>query len=165
MEKMNPQSLIFSALMVAIASTRSMTPMASIVLARLLGRQTPGKLMLLNKPVFAWGAVAMGIDELLGDKMKSAPDHTAALGLRARVCSAAIAGAALAPHGRAKAGALTAVSVAVALSYLTLAGRKHSMARIGQTRSGLIEDAVAVTAADIVVALAVEPNESQRTRP
>ena len=48
----------------------------------------------------------MGVGELLGDKMKSAPDRTVFLGLLARVMSAGIAGAALAPRGqRAKLGA------------------------------------------------------------
>ena len=56
------------------------------------------------------------------------------------------AGAALAPRGRERAGALTAVATAVPLAYLTLAGRERAMARIGQTRSGLIEDALVVAA-------------------
>jgi hypothetical protein len=36
----------------------------------------------------------------------------------------------------------------------TLAGRKRAMARIGQTRSGLIEDALIVAAGMAVVAMA-----------
>lgn len=43
------------------------------------------------------GALAMRIGELFADKMKTAPDRTAFLGLLARVMSAGIAGAALAP--------------------------------------------------------------------
>ena len=97
----------------------------------------------------------MGVGELLGDKMKTAPDRTVFLGLLARVMSAGIAGAALAPRGRERAGALTAVATAVPLANLTLAGRKHAMARMGQTRSGLIEDALIVAAGAAIVALAV----------
>jgi hypothetical protein len=41
----------------------------------------------------------------------------------------------------------------VPLAYLTLAGRKQAMAKIGQTRSGLIEDALVVAAGSAVVAL------------
>ena len=134
-----------------------MTPMASIAAARLLGQRTPGRLVLLDRPVFKLGALALGVGELFGDKMKTAPDRTASLGLVARVMSAGIAGAALAPRGRERAGAITAVATALPLAYLTLAARKRAMARIGQTRSGLIEDALMVGAGATVVALSVRP--------
>jgi uncharacterized membrane protein len=98
----------------------------------------------------------MGVGELFGDKMKSAPDRTVALGLLARVMSAGIAGAALAPRGRERAGATIAVLTAVPLAYLTLAGRKRALDRIGQTRSGLLEDALVVAAGAAVVASSVK---------
>lgn len=151
---MRTRSLLSSALIGAVASARSMTPMAAIAAARLAGRRTSGALLLLDHPLFRSGALAMGVGELFGDKMKSAPDRTVFLGLLARVMSAGIAGAALAPHGREQAGAAVAVAAAVPLAYLTLAGRKQAMARIGQTRSGLIEDALIVAAGAAVVALA-----------
>ena len=97
----------------------------------------------------------MGVGELFGDKMKTAPDRTVFLGLLARAMSAGIAGAALAPHGREQAGAVTAAACAVPLAYLTLAARKQAMARMGQTRSGLIEDALVVALGATIVALAV----------
>jgi uncharacterized membrane protein len=100
----------------------------------------------------------MGVGELFGDKMKTAPDRTVFLGLLARVMSAGIAGAALAPRGRESAGAAAAVATAVPLAYLTLAGRKKAMAHIGQTKSGLIEDALIVAAGVAVVALSTRPN-------
>lgn len=148
-------ALVFSALIGAVASARSMTPMAGLAAARLLGRRTPGELLLLDRPLFRYGALAMGVGELFGDKMKTAPDRTVALGLLARTASAGIAGAALAPHGEERAGALAAVATAVPLAYLTLAGRKRAMARIGQTRSGLIEDAIVVGTAAAIVTLAL----------
>ncbi|MDO9434573.1 hypothetical protein [Hydrogenophaga sp.] len=154
--------LFFSSLIGAVASARSMTPMASIAAARLLGHRMPGRLVLLDRPVFQLGALAMGAGELAGDKMKSAPDRTVFLGLLARVLSAGIAGAALAPRGREQAGAVTAVATAVPLAYATLAGRKRAMASIGQTRSGLIEDALIVAAGVAVVALAVKPTKPPR---
>jgi uncharacterized membrane protein len=132
-----------------------MTPMATLATARLAGRRTPGRLVLLDHPLFEFGAVVMGAGELLGDKLKSAPDRTVFLGLLARTLSAAIAGAALAPRGRERAGAAVAVATAVPLAYLTLAARKRAMARFGQTRSGLIEDALVVLAGITVVALSV----------
>lgn len=78
------------------------------------------------------------------------------LGLLARVMRAGIAGAALAPRGREQAGAVIAVAAAVPCAYLTLAGRKRSMARLGQARSGLIEDALMVAAGMAIVAMAVQ---------
>lgn len=152
---MKAPGLLFSMLIGAVASARSMTPMASIAAARLLGHRTPGRLVLLDRPVVTYGALAMGVGELWGDKMKTAPDRTVFLGLLARVMSAGIAGAALAPRGSEQAGAVTAVATAVPLAYLTLAGRKRAMTQMGQTRSGLIEDALIVAAGAAVVALAV----------
>ena len=154
---MKSPSLLSSALIGAVASARSMTPMATIATARLAGRGTTGELMLLDRPLFKYGALAMGAGELIGDKMKTAPDRTVFLGLLARIMSAGIAGAALAPRGRERAGAAVAVATAIPLAYLTLAGRKQAMARIGQTRSGLIEDALMVAAAAAIVALSTRP--------
>ena len=153
---MNLRSLLPSILIGAVASARSMTPMATIATARAAARQTPGRLLLLDRPLFKYGAMAMGIGELFGDKMKSAPDRTVALGLTARIMSAGIAGAALAPRGHEKEGAVVAVATAVPLAYLTLAARKQAMARIGQTRSGLIEDALIVAAGAAIVLLATQ---------
>ncbi len=150
------RNLLSSILIGAVASARSMTPMAALATARLAHRGTPGKLVLLDRPLFKFGALAMGAGELLGDKMKTAPDRTVFLGLLARTMSAAIAGSALAPHGREREGAVAvaAVATAVPLAYLTLAARKRAMARVGQTRSGLVEDALVVAAGAAVVALA-----------
>jgi uncharacterized membrane protein len=152
---MRTLQLLPSALIGAVASARSMTPMATIAAARLAGARTPGRLLVLDHPLFRFGALAMGVGELLGDKLKSAPDRTVFLGLLARVMSAGIAGGALAPRGQEKAGALIAVATATPLAYLTLAARKRAMARLGQTSSGLIEDVLVVAAGAAVVALTV----------
>jgi uncharacterized membrane protein len=154
---MNLRSLLPSILIGAVASARSMTPMATLSAARLADRDTTGHLALLDRPVFKYGALAMGAGELFGDKMKTAPDRTVFLGLLARVMSAGIAGAALAPRGREKEGAAVAVATAVPLAYLTLAARKQAMARMGQTKSGLIEDALVVAAGAAIVALSTKP--------
>lgn len=158
---MKNYGLLFSALIGAVASARSMTPMASIAAARFLGYRTPGRLFLLDRPLFRFGALAMGVGELFGDKMKNAPDRTVFLGLLARVSSAGIAGAALAPRGEEQVGAVTAIACAVPLAYLTLAGRERAMARMGQTRSGLIEDALIVALGLTIVALAVKPKTTK----
>lgn len=152
---MTPTQLLPSALIGVVASARSMTPMAALTAARLKGRRTPGRLVLLDHPLFRFGALFMGAGELAGDKMKSAPDRTVFLGLLARVLSAGIAGAALAPKGRERLGAGVAVAVAVPMAHLSLAGRRRAMRRMGQTRSGLIEDALIVAAGAAVVAWSV----------
>lgn len=160
---MKTPALLWSALIGAVASARSMTPMATLSAARLLGRSTPGSLALLDRPLFKFGALAMGAGELAGDKMKTAPDRTVFLGLLARVASAGIAGAALAPRGREPAGAVAAIATAVPLAYLTLDARKRAMRHVGQTRSGLVEDLLVVAGGIAVVALAVQRDPS-RTR-
>lgn len=152
---MKTPDLLPSALIGAVASARSMTPMAALAAAHLAHRETPGRLRLLTHPLFTAGALAMGAGELYGDKMKSAPDRTVFLGLLARIMSAGIAGSALAPKGRERAGGLIAIATAVPLAYLTLAGRKRAMRRIGQTKSGLIEDALIVASGAAVVAATV----------
>ena len=157
---MKMPSLLFSGLIGAVASARSMTPMAAIATARLAGRQTPGSLILLDHPVVELGAVFMGVGELFGDKMKSAPDRTVFLGMLARVISAAIAGAALAPRDGERAGAAIAVATAIPLAYLTLYGRKQAIARMGQTRSGLVEDLLIVAAGAAVVILGTKPRQA-----
>ena len=149
---------VYSALIGVVASCRSMTPMATLAAARIAGRNTSGRLLLLDRPLFKFGALAMGIGEIFGDKMKSAPDRTVFLGMSARVASAGIAGAALAPRGEEKTGAAIAVSAAVPLAYATLAVRKKAMTRMGQTRSGLIEDTLIVAIGAAVVFFATRPN-------
>lgn len=134
--------------------------MATLAAARLAQRRTSGELVLLDRPAFKYGALAMGLGELAGDKMKTAPDRTVFLGLLARVLSAGIAGAALAPKGREQAGAAVAVATAVPLAYLTLAARKRAMVQVGQTRSGLIEDALVVAAGALTVALSTRPERA-----
>lgn len=157
---MKMTDFVYSALIGLVASCRSMTPMAAIAAARLSGRNTSGKLLLLDRPLFKFGALAMGAGELFGDKMKSAPDRTVFLGLSARVASAGIAGAALVPRGEEKIGAAIAISAAVPMAYATLAARKKAMAQIGQTRSGLIEDTLIVALGAAVVFLATRSDRN-----
>ena len=154
---MKMTEFVYSALIGVVASCRSMTPMAALAAARLARRDTTGKLMLLDRPLFKYGALAMGVGELFGDKMKSAPDRTVFLGLSARVASAGIAGAALAPMGEEKTGAGIAISAAVPLAYLTLAARKKAMSKIGQTKSGMIEDTLIVAIGAAVIFFATRP--------
>lgn len=143
--------LLPSLLIGAVASARSMSPMGALAAAHLAGRATPGRLVLLKQPLFTAGALMMGVGELFGDKMRTAPDRTVPLGLLARIMSAGIAGAALAPRGQERAGGVVAMATAVPLAYLTLAARRQVMRRSGQTRSGLIEDALVVGSAIAII--------------
>ena len=104
--------------------------------------------------------LALAAAELLGDKMRFAPDRIITLGILARVATGAIAGAAVAPSRARTLGAVLGASVAVGVAYVTLALRKRAIRDRGQTSSGLIEDAVTLGAA-LWVAHAAGPHEER----
>lgn len=151
------------ALMGAVAGARSMTPLAAVSLAaqaRRLPRHN-GAQHLLEKPWVTAGALALAVGELFGDKMKTAPDRIVAPGLAARLVTGAVAGAALAPReNRVTAAAVGAVA-AVAASYVTFAARMKALRRYGQTKSGLVEDAIVVASALAVVGLAYRASKAR----
>ena len=68
LSSLHSRSLLASVLIGAVASARSMTPMATIAAARVAGRRTPGRLFLLDHPLFKAGALAMGAGELLATR-------------------------------------------------------------------------------------------------
>ncbi len=92
--------MIRSILMGLVAGMRSMTPIAVISWAarRNLpsGHNTP--LSILSSPAVSKVTLALAAAELLGDKMRSAPDRIIIPGILARVVTGAIAGAAVAPR-------------------------------------------------------------------
>ena len=144
---MKQDSLLPSALIGAVASARSMTPMATIAAARLAHRGTPGELFLLDRPLFKYGALAMGAGELYGDKMKSAPDRIVGAGLTARFITSAIAGASLAPRRNRLSAAMLGGATAVVASYPGWRTRVAMIPRYGQTPTGLVEDAIVLGSA------------------
>jgi uncharacterized membrane protein len=103
------------------------------------------------RPLVRIGTAVLAAAELCGDKLRSAPDRIVSAGLIARVVSAGVCGAALAPRRRAALGALIAAATAVGAAHLTFAARQRLMARFGQTRSGLLEDALTLTATWLIV--------------
>ena len=136
--------MIASFLMGIVAGSRSMTPLAAVsLLARIQGLPGGGPLVkrLVGPQVLA-ATSALAAAELLGDKMRSAPDRTVPPGMAARLMTGAIAGAALADDRRA--GAATGAAAAFASSYVTLAVRKRFIARYGQRPTGIVEDALVV---------------------
>lgn len=130
-----------------VAGQRSMTPLATVAAAARNGSLPEGAPLagLISHPVVAGGTVALAAAEMAGDKMKTAPDRIVPLGLIARTLTAAYAGAALAPRGERVAGAAVAVGTALAASYLGWRLRCAAMAKYGQTPTGVLEDAAALT--------------------
>ena len=127
-----------------VAGQRGITPLAAIGLATYRGEVNDDLPLqkLFHNPIVTAGAVAFAAAEMAGDKMKSAPDRTIPIGLGVRAITAAYAGAALAPRGQQVNGAVVAVAAAMVSSYIGLSLRKAAMAQVGQTPSGLVEDAV-----------------------
>ena len=136
--------MIRSFLIGVVAGQRGMVPLAVLAGAARRG-QLPADMPLaglLAQPLVAGGAVAMSAAEMVGDKMKTAPDRIVPIGLAVRSVTAAYAGAALAPRNRRVAGATVAVATALASSYLGWRLRCAAMQRFGQTATGFIEDAI-----------------------
>ncbi len=127
-----------------VAGQRGITPLATLALATYRGEVGDDLPMqkLFHHPVVTAGAVAFAAAEMGGDKMKSAPDRTIPIGLAVRAITAAYAGAALAPRHQRAEGAVVAVGAAMASAYLGLRLRYAAMGRVGQTPSGLVEDAL-----------------------
>ncbi len=141
--------MLRSILMGLVAGQRSMAPLAALAGAARLGtlpHDNP-ETRLMARPLVAAGGVAMALAEMAGDKMKTAPDRTVFLGLVARTVTGGFAGAALAPPRRQFEGAALGVGAAIASSYCGLATRKQAMQHANQTTSGLIEDAIVLSAA------------------
>ena len=145
--------MLRSLLIGLVAGARSMAPLAAVALANQSGRLQRGNGApgFLDSKAFTVGAAAMAIGELLGDKMKSAPDRIVAPGIAARLATGAIAGAAVAPKHERAATMVIGAAAAVAASYLTFHLRMKALHRYGQTASGLVEDAITVGSAVAVV--------------
>jgi uncharacterized membrane protein len=136
-----------------MAGQRAMTPLAALAGAARRGTlpHDNAQARLLAHPLIAAGGVGLAALELAGDKMKTAPDRTVALGLIARTITSGFAGATLAPKGKQASGAALAIGVAIASSYAGLAARKWAMERWGQTKTGFVEDAIVNAGAQAIV--------------
>lgn len=141
--------MIHSILMGIVAGARSITPMVIVTNMARRGTLPENDLpvRLLGHPVMVAGSTVMAAGELAGDKMKTAPDRIVALGMIARILSAGIAGASLAPKKDRLTAAAAAIGVAAISAHLTFAARMKAMARHGQTPTGLIEDTLVVGSA------------------
>ncbi|WP_108396550.1 DUF4126 domain-containing protein [Devosia submarina] len=136
--------MLRSLLIGLVAGQRGITPLATIGLATYRGEVDDDLPLqkLFHHPIVTAGAIAFAVAEMGGDKMKTAPDRTIPVGLAVRSITSAYAGAALAPRGQRATGAAIAVGAALVSSYIGLSLRKKAMSRVGQTPSGLVEDAL-----------------------
>ncbi|MBB6572630.1 DUF4126 domain-containing protein [Xanthomonas arboricola] len=146
-------ALIHSILMGAVAGMRSMTPLAAVTNAARTGKlpADSGAPPLLANPLASAGMLALAGGELAGDKMKTAPDRIVLPGMIARIATGVIVGAALAPRHQRGVAALLGASTAVAAAYLTFNLRMRAIDRYGQTSTGVVEDAITVGAATLIM--------------
>ncbi|WP_419816827.1 DUF4126 domain-containing protein [Glacieibacterium sp.] len=144
--------MLRSILMGLVAGQRAMTPLSALAGAARRGtlpHDNP-EARLMAHPLFATGGVVLAAAEMAGDKMKTAPDRTVFLGLLARTITSGFAGATLAPPRRQLAGAALGIGAAIASSYAGLAARKWAMQRWGQTSTGFAEEAIVLSAANLI---------------
>ena len=141
--------MLRSLLIGLVAGQRGITPLATTALATHRGEVDDDLPLqkLFHHPLVTTGAMALALAEMAGDKMKSAPDRTVPIGLAVRTITSAYAGAALAPRNQRVTGAALAVGAALLSSYIGLRLRYAAMERVGQTPSGLAEDALVFGAA------------------
>jgi uncharacterized membrane protein len=135
------------------AGARALTPLA--VVSQAAGRgalpRRSGAASWLGHPLAAAGIKALAAGELFGDKLHSAPDRIVPAGLVARLLTGALSGAALAPRKRALAGGVLGATAAIGAAYVTFALRQRALRRFGQTPTGLVEDALTLGLAELVV--------------
>jgi uncharacterized membrane protein len=135
------------------AGARAMTPLAAVSDAARHGglERDNGAPAWLGHPIVSVGSKALAAGELWGDKMRTAPDRIVPAGIAARLISGGLAGAAMAPRRQALAGAALGAAAAVGAAYVTFNARMRAMRTHGQTPTGLVEDALTVAAALLVV--------------
>lgn len=145
-------AVIHSVLMGAVAGMRAMTPLAAVTNAARTGMlpRDNGAPALLSNRLASAAMLALAGGELMGDKMKTAPDRIVPAGMIARVATGLIAGAALAPRSQRTAGALLGAGAAVGAAYLSFHLRMRAISRFGQTSTGAVEDAIAVGTAALI---------------
>lgn len=153
-----------SFLMGLVGGQRAMTPLAAVSVAAARGGlpADSGAPQILASPLVAMAMVLLAAAELGGDKMRTAPDRTVPVGLAARFVTSAVAGAALTSKRQRWLGAAVGASTAVAASYVGWRLRMVSMHRFSQTRTGLVEDAIVVTAALAILGAQSKPRARAR---
>ncbi|WP_426954532.1 DUF4126 family protein [Muricoccus radiodurans] len=141
--------MLASFLMGLVGGQRGLTPLATVSVAAARGDlpEDNGAPRILAHPLVAVATVALAAAELAGDKMKSAPDRIVPIGLITRFVTSAIAGASLAPRRQRWMAAALGGTTAVIASYPGWRARIALIPQYGQTRTGVIEDAIVVISA------------------
>ncbi|KRG70517.1 DUF4126 family protein [Pseudoxanthomonas dokdonensis] len=146
-------ALLHSILMGAVAGMRALTPLAAVSQAACSGRlpaDNGAPRLLRNHQLVRVAMLTLAGGELLGDKMKAAPNRIASAGLLARAASGSMAGAALAPRQSRHIGALLGAGSAIAAAYLSFHLRRRALEHFGQASAGVVEDAIAVGSAALI---------------
>jgi uncharacterized membrane protein len=138
--------MVRSLLIGALAGMRSLTPLA-VVSAAARARRLPadnGAPAFLSQPWISNTTMILAAGELLGDKMRSAPDRVILPGILARTLTGALAAMAAAPRKDRHSAAALGAAAAVGAAYITFGLRTRAMQKWGQRNTGLIEDAIAL---------------------
>jgi uncharacterized membrane protein len=155
--------VIHSFLIGLAGGARSMTPLAAVALAAHHRRlpEDNGAPRIVSHPLVVAGAVALALGELLGDKMRSAPDRIVLAGMTARIVNGAVTGASLARRDDRLLGAALGAAGACLSAYVTFDARMRAMELAGQTSTGLVEDAITLGATALVMHDAVQARRAQ----
>ncbi|MFC5355861.1 DUF4126 domain-containing protein [Azospirillum himalayense] len=151
-------ALILAVLIGAVAGSRTMLGPAAVSWAAYGGwlDLSGSWLFFLGHPVSPWVFTAMAVGELVTDKLPSTPSRKRPFPFASRIASGAIAGSAIGANAEAWVPGLLAGGLgAVAGTLLFYEARQRMAAAFGRDRpAALIEDAVALTVALLVVAAA-----------
>jgi uncharacterized membrane protein len=138
---------MFRAILIGMmAGMRSLTPLAVASTAARRDRLPAdnGAPAFLAWPVVSNTVTALAAGELLGDKMRSAPDRIILPGILARTVTGAVAAMAVAPRRDRHVAAALGAAAAVGAAYLSFGLRRRAMQQHGQRSTGLLEDALAL---------------------
>ncbi|MBK3800302.1 DUF4126 domain-containing protein [Azospirillum brasilense] len=151
-------ALTLAVLIGAVAGSRTMLAPAAVSWAAYGGwlDLSGSWLFFLGHPVSPWVFTAMAVGELVTDKLPNTPSRKRPLPFASRIASGAIAGAAIGANAGAWVPGLLAGGLgAVAGTLLFYEARRRMAAAFDRDRpAALIEDAVALTVALLVVAAA-----------
>ena len=151
-------ALILAVLIGAVAGSRTLLAPAAVSWAAYGGwlDLSGSWLFFLGHPVSPWVFTVMAVGELITDKLPSTPSRKLPFPFASRIAGGAIAGAAIGANAGAWVPGLIAGGIgAVAGTLLGYEARRRMAAAFGRDRpAALIEDAVALTVALLVVAAA-----------
>lgn len=151
-------ALILAVLIGAVAGSRTLLAPAAVSWAAYGGwlDLSGSWLFFLGHPVSPWVFTVMAVGELITDKLPSTPSRKLPFPFASRIAGGAIAGAAIGANAGAWVPGLIAGGIgAVAGTLLGYEARRRMAAAFGRDRpAALIEDAVALTVALLVVVAA-----------